>query len=33
MAIQDQRLNKGLTTLVKSWGDWKSVLTSAAKYS
>lgn len=33
MAIQDQRLNKGLTSLNKSFADWKSVLTSTTKYS
>ena len=33
MAIQDQRLNKGLTTLNKSFGDWKNTLLTTTQYS
>jgi hypothetical protein len=33
MAIQNQRLNKGLTSLNKNWKDWKKTLTSTEKIS
>lgn len=33
LAIQNQRLNKGLTKLVDNWGDWKKVLKSTDKTS
>ena len=33
MAVQNQRLNKGLSQLVNGWKDWKKVLTSTDKTS
>ena len=33
LAIQNQRLNKGLTKLVDNWADWKKVLKSTDKTS
>ena len=33
LAIQNQRLNKGLSNLVDNWKDWKKVLKSTDKES
>ena len=33
LAVQNQRLNKGLTKLVDGWSDWKKVLQSTDKTS